>query len=479
MNQHTMDEHNTDSHEFDDAPSQALVTTTLPATESGAMPPLGDSGGGRPPKEPRRSGGGGSKFLAALGVLVLGFGGGVGGFYAADQISGDDDASSSQASYQPSNSSSSASSDSGTTQASDTTGSALTPGEIYTKVSPAVVHINSQITTTDTSFFGIPQTEEATGTGSGFVISKDGYIVTNAHVVEDSKKLTVIFGSDTPISATLVGLDKSTDVAVIKIDPDAKELSGPLTTVDFGDSDAVKVGDPVVAIGNPYSLDRTLTTGVVCALQRDIPSLNDYKISDVIQTDAAVNPGNSGGPLLNTAGQVIGINSQIQSKTGSFAGIAFAVPAKTAKSIADKLIADGSVKHAWFGISGQDLTSDIATKLDLKTSKGIVVASVSKGSPAADAGLTGAGSKTVEVDGEDVPVGGDIITSFDGKDVTSMRALADTVDGKKPGDKVDIEFEHDGKSQKAVVTLGDRPDTSSTATASSGDGSDGGGSDGQ
>ncbi|MCW2973236.1 MAG: 2-alkenal reductase [Thermoleophilia bacterium] len=453
MNQHTMDEPHTDSE--DTAATEVVTTTTH---DSAALPPLGGAPV-TPSSQPRPSGSrAGSRLLAALGVLVLGFGGGVGGFYAADQWSDDDSSTASQQSLQPSNASSSTDSSNATPVADS--GTAETPGQIYEQVSPAVVHINAQITTTQ-SFFGIPQEEEATGTGSGFVISKEGYIVTNAHVVEDAKELTVIFGSDTPIKATLVGLDKSTDVAVIKIDPDAKELSGPLTTVDFANSKDVKVGDPVVAIGNPFSLDRTLTTGVVSALQRDIPSLNDYKISDVIQTDAAVNPGNSGGPLLNMQGDVIGINSQIQSKTGSFAGIAFAVPSNKAKEIADKLIKNGSVKHAWFGISGQDLTTEIADELDLKISKGIVVATVSDGSPAAKAGLASAKG---ESETDSVPSSADIITKFDGKAVTSMRELADTVDSKSPGDKVDIEFLHDGDTKRAVVTLGDRPDTSSTAS---------------
>ncbi|MBC7461485.1 MAG: trypsin-like peptidase domain-containing protein [Thermoleophilia bacterium] len=452
-----MDEPHPDS---DDVTARELVTTTAP--DSAALPPRPGPDEGPPEKPARTGSGGGGRFLAAFGVLILGFGGGVGGFYAADQWSGGgDSAAAAQQSLQPSNMNGSDGSSS--TPVADT-GSAETPGQIYEQVAPAVVHINAQITTTQ-SFFGIPQKEEATGTGSGFVISQKGYIVTNAHVVEDAKELTVIFGSDTPIKATLVGLDKSTDVAVIKIDPTAKELSGPLTTVDFANSEAVKVGDPVVAIGNPFSLDRTLTTGVVSALQRDIPSLNDYKISDVIQTDAAVNPGNSGGPLLNMRGDVIGINSQIQSKTGSFAGIAFAVPSNKAKEIADKLIKNGSVKHAWFGISGQDLTADIADHLKSKVTKGIVVASVSDGSPAAKAGLA---SATGETDADPTPGNADIITRFDGKEVTSMRDLADTVDGKSPGDKVDIEFLHDGKVHKAVVTLGDRPDTSSADTQAHG-----------
>ncbi|MCW2949885.1 MAG: hypothetical protein JWN41_898, partial [Thermoleophilia bacterium] len=420
MNQPTMDDLRPDSADT------TRTTTTLPVVDD---KPIG------------RRGGIGWALAAALAVLVLGFGGGVGGFYAADHWSGDDSSiSSSQPSLQPSNDTSGG----GTASKVSSESGTLTPGQIYARVAPAVVHITAHITTTDTSFLGIPQQEEATGTGSGFVISKEGYIVTNAHVVEDATDLSVIFGNGTPIPAKVVGLDKSTDVAVIKVDPKAKQLDGPLTTVGFADSTHVKVGDPVVAIGNPFSLDRTLTTGVVSALQRDIASLNDYKISDVIQIDAAINPGNSGGPLLNTAGKVIGINSQIQSKTGAFAGIAFAVPSDTAQQIAKQLIANGSVKHAWFGMTGVDLTEEIAEKLNLDVHDGVVVAAVTPGSPAAKAGLRGAGDDAAVIDGQTIPVGGDIVTKFDGKAVTSMRKLADTVDAKKPGDKVEIEFVHDG-----------------------------------
>src|SRR5690606_6559316 len=153
--------------------------------------------------------------------------------------------------------------------------------------------------------------------------------------------------SDVEVPAKLVGADPSTDIAVVKIDPKAKELGGKLHIAQFGDSGSVQVGDPVLAIGNPFSLDRTLTTGVVSALQREIPSLNDFQISDVIQTDAAVNPGNSGGPLLNMRGQVIGVNSQIQSRSGGFDGIAFAVPSDTVERVVEELIEDGAVSHAW------------------------------------------------------------------------------------------------------------------------------------
>ncbi|MCW2960602.1 MAG: hypothetical protein JWM90_989 [Thermoleophilia bacterium] len=429
-------------------PTSEDTTTVFPG-------PIDTSGDKKPPKQ----GGGGKKLASALAVVVLGFGGGVAGFAVADEYLGDDDTSSSVAEQpiQPSND------DSGSalTPAADENGS-QTPRSIYKNVSPAVVHIDARIVQETDSLFGFgQQEEESTGTGSGFVIDDEGHIVTNAHVVEDAKELRVSFGSDITVKATLVGADPSTDIAVLKIDPDAKALKNAVKTVPFGNSEAVQVGDPVLAIGNPFSLDRTLTTGVVSALQREIPSLNGYEIRDVIQTDAAVNPGNSGGPLLNTRGEVIGINSQIQSKTGVFAGIAFAVPSNKAKSVAEQLIKSGSVKHAWLGISGQDLTPEIADALNLSVKEGVIVGEVSKDSPAAKAGLEG-GSRDMLIEGTGIRPGGDVITKFNGVKVTGMRQIAEAVDKLEPGDDVEIEYIQDGKRETAKFELGTRPTQTTT-----------------
>ncbi|MCW2924890.1 MAG: degP [Thermoleophilia bacterium] len=415
-----------------------------------------------PPRARRRPG---RAILLALLVGLIGFGGGIGGYFAADRWLDDTPTQSdgSATFAQPSNTndgsgSSDSNSDSSTTPASDAPDDQLTPGTIYSRVSPAVVHIESRTTTTSSGFFGIPEQQEEVGTGSGFVIDTDGHIVTNAHVVDGSQKLTVSFGDDITVDAKLVGEDTSTDIAVIKVDTSDKQLKGTLRTVGFGDSGAVKVGDPVVAIGNPFSLDRTLTTGVVSALQRDIPALNqDYEISDVIQTDAAVNPGNSGGPLLNMAGKVIGVNSQIQTKNnGGFVGIAFAIPSSTVQDIAQQLIDDGKVQHAWLGLAGGELTPELADALDLSVKAGVLVGEVTKGSPADKAGLEG-GSSDMVIEGTGVHPGGDVITKFDGKSVKTMRELAAIVDGKKPGAKVKVEYLQNGKHKTATVDLGTRP----------------------
>jgi S1-C subfamily serine protease len=417
------------------------------------------------PEEPKRKkGSGGRKLGAALAVALLGFGGGIGGFFVADEWLADDDSSetAAQQPIQPSNDDS----DSTLTPTGDSAGS-QTPRSIYRNVSPAVVHINSRtVEEGEPDFFGFggnePEVQE--GTGSGFVIDDEGHIVTNAHVVEGATELSVSFGSEITVKATVVGEDPSTDIAVIKIDPDAKELGNALKTVGFGNSEAVQVGDPVIAIGNPFSLDRTLTTGVVSALQRSIPSLNGFEIRDVIQTDAAVNPGNSGGPLLNMSGEVIGINSQIQSRTGQFAGIAFAVPSNKAKQVAADLIEDGKVEHAWLGISGQDLTPEIVDALNLDVKAGVLVGEVTPGSPAAKAGIEG-GNRDMLIEGTGIRPGGDVIIEVDGKKVTGMRQVADAVDGKKPGDDIEIKFVQDGDEKTEKFELGARP----ARTASSSD----------
>jgi S1-C subfamily serine protease len=409
---------------------------------------------------PRR--GIGRKLATGAGIFVLGIGGGMLGFYLADTYLADDEASSvfAGSSLQPAN-------DDVETSAGDEgdDGAAMSPREIYRQVSPAVVHIGTKSTTTDNSFFGIPQQKESAGTGSGFVIDTDGHIVTNAHVVQGANEITVSFGDDVTVPAKVVGADPSTDIAVIKVDPGSDELKGEkLRTVQFDDSRNVQVGDPVVAIGNPFSLDRTLTTGVVSALQREIPSLNDFQITDVIQTDAAVNPGNSGGPLLDMRGRVIGVNSQIQTGGGNgFDGIAFAVPSSTAKRVAADLINDGEVSHAWFGLAGQELTPEIAKALNLPVKSGVIIGEVTPGSPADKAGISG-GSDDVVIEGTGIRPGGDIIVSFDGQKVKTMRELAALVDGKEPGDKIEVVYYSDGKRKTTDVKLGTRPTEQSSTT---------------
>ncbi|MBK8294691.1 MAG: trypsin-like peptidase domain-containing protein [Solirubrobacterales bacterium] len=302
-----------------------------------------------------------------------------------------------------------------------------------------------------------------TATGSGFLIDKDGHMVTNNHVVEGAEKLTVTLGdSDTSYDAEVVGTDPSTDLALLKVDAPS-DIMEPLAIGDSGDA---KVGDPVIAIGNPFGLDRTVTTGIVSALQREISSATDYSISNVIQTDAAINPGNSGGPLINTDGEVIGVNSQIAtggSSNGSV-GIGFAIPSDTVKDVVNQLKDGGKVEHAFLGISGASLSPDIANALNLDKESGVLIQEVTKGGPADKAGIKG-GDTAVTIEGNKVMTGGDVITAVNGKDVTSMEEVVALVNDASAGDKMTLTIERDGGSKDYDVTLGTRPNDSSTKSA--------------
>lgn len=425
------------------------------------FPPVAGStpaaGGPTPPRRRRPF-----RVLAvALLIALLGFAGGIAGFLVADEVAGDQSTRAADASdegFQPTN-------DDGPVEldaapVTDPSSTTMTPREIYRTVSPSVVHITSRATAVETGLFGLPKQEQSEGTGSGFVIDRRGHIVTNAHVVQGAEELSVSFGTEaTDVPAKLVGADRSSDIAVIKVDLEAEQLEDvDLKPLRFGDSSKLQVGDPVLAIGNPFGLDRTLTTGVVSALQREIPALNDFRISDVIQTDAAVNPGNSGGPLLDGNGRVIGVNSQIQSRTGSFAGIAFAVPSSTVRSVANELVDKGKVEYAWLGVAGGEITPMLVKEYDLPVDEGVLVGSVTPGSPADKAGLSGGREVRELGTGETRREGGDVILRFDGTKLASMRQLADLVDAHKPGDEVRIEYLHNGRKRVETVTLGERPD---------------------
>ncbi len=292
-------------------------------------------------------------------------------------------------------------------------------------------------------------------TGSGFLIDNEGHIVTNNHVVEGATKVEVKLGSsDTSHEAEVVGADPATDVALLKIDvPESQEH--PLS---LGDSSKVQVGDPVVAIGNPFGLDRTVTSGIVSALQRQIQAPNGFSISHVIQTDAAINPGNSGGPLIDTAGNVIGINSQIQTGgSNGNVGIGFAVPINTAREVVQQIEQHGEVKHAFLGINGGSVTPAVAKALKLPVEKGVLVAEVVKGGPADKAGLEG-GDTEATIEGAQVTLGGDIITEIDGKPVASMEDVVNAVNGAQPGDKMEVTvLRGDNEEKTFTVTLGVRP----------------------
>jgi S1-C subfamily serine protease len=294
-----------------------------------------------------------------------------------------------------------------------------------------------------------------TATGSGFVIDTDGHLLTNNHVVEGADEIRVKLGSsDHSYAAKVVGADPASDVALLRVDAPADQLH-PLA---LGDSSKVEVGDPVVAIGNPFGLDSTVTSGIVSALQRQIEAPNGFSISHVIQTDAAINPGNSGGPLINPEGEVIGINSQIETGGGGNGnvGIGFAIPINTARQVADEIEQNGKVEHAYLGISGGSITPDLAKALNLPVDEGVLVAEAVKGGPADDAGIEG-GNTEATIEGASVTLGGDIITELDGKKVKGMEQLIAIVDSKKPEDEIDVTLLRGGDQKTVTVKLGNRP----------------------
>ncbi|MGH2922510.1 MAG: S1C family serine protease [Solirubrobacterales bacterium] len=330
-------------------------------------------------------------------------------------------------------------------------GAELSAGEIYRRYSDGVVFIQAS-GGQQAGPLGIPRGGQGTATGSGFVIDDDGHILTNAHVVEGATEIEVQAGDEGDVhSAEVVGMDPSSDVALLKVE----ETDG-LTPLELGDSSKVQVGDAVVAIGNPFGLDRTVTTGIVSAKQRLIRAPNGFSISDVIQTDAAVNPGNSGGPLLDSAGRVIGINSQIATSGGGNEGVAFAVPIETARDVADQLIDDGSVERAYIGISGGSLTPEAAEALNVDADQGVLVESVVQNGPAADAGIEGADGE-VTVDGDTFPAGGDVVTELDGEPLAGMDDLIAAVNEAAPGDRFTLTVIRDDSERRVDVALGRRP----------------------
>jgi S1-C subfamily serine protease len=323
--------------------------------------------------------------------------------------------------------------------------SGKTVQDIYRQEGRGVVFIQSEGVTGGENAFG--EQQQGTATGSGFVVDKDGTIITNAHVVDGASKVTVSFeeGGEA-IEADVKGVDDDADIAVLKINPEGRNL----TVLPLGDSSKLNVGDPVVAIGNPFGLQRTVTTGIVSALQRQVDAPSGFPISDVIQTDASINPGNSGGPLLNAKGEVIGINSQIATGGGQGSvGIGFAVPIDQAKRELPKLRAGQEIKRAYLGVVMSDVTDQIAKQLDLPVKEGALVQTVTNGSPASKAGLH-AGSSSGR--------GADVIVSIDGKSVTSADDVVQAVSEKQPGDSVEIEYYRGNDKRTVTVKLGERPE---------------------
>ena len=291
------------------------------------------------------------------------------------------------------------------------------------------------------------------GMGSGFVYSQEGYIITNQHVVKDAKKVTVTFLDGEAYIGDVIGTDPDLDIAVVKVSPSNTYLQ-PIT---IGDSSKLKVGEKIVAIGNPFGLSGSMTSGIVSQIGRLLPQESGYSIPDVIQTDAAINPGNSGGPLINMKGEVVGINTAIQSITGEFSGIGFAVPSNTVKKIVPVLIEDGEFKHPWMGISGTDVDPELADFRELKSSKGFLVISVIEGSPAEQAGLIGV-TETKEIDGRELAVDGDIVLSIDGKTVRKISDILIHLQREKSiGDEMVLSVNRNGEILELTMVLEERP----------------------
>jgi S1-C subfamily serine protease len=329
-------------------------------------------------------------------------------------------------------------------------GGGRTVQDIYRVEGPGVAYIQAE-GVSDSSVFG---QEGGTATGSGFVVDEDGTILTNAHVVDGADQVSVSFeeGGES-IDAEVRGVDPDTDLAVLKIDPSDVE---DLTVLPLGDSSDLEVGDPVVAIGNPFGLQRTVTTGIVSALQRQIDAPSGFSISNVIQTDASINPGNSGGPLLDANGRVIGINSQIATGGGQGSvGIGFAVPVNTAKDLLPELRAGEEIERAYLGVSMATVTEDVANEADLPVDSGALVESVEEGTPAEDAGLRG--SEIDELSGE-VSQAGDLIVAIDGEPVRSADDVVAAVAGEQPGDTIELEIYRGDDKRTVSVELGERPE---------------------
>jgi len=330
----------------------------------------------------------------------------------------------------------------------------LTAEQIYKRDSPGVVQITAtSVTQTVDPFSLSPSRQTQQALGSGFVIDKAGHIVTNYHVIKGATKIQVAFSNQDQIAATVVGSDPSTDTAVLKVDQRARALN-PLP---LGNSDSVTVGDQVYAIGNPFGFIRTLTSGLVSAVQRQIEAPNTLEIDHAIQTDAAINHGNSGGPLIDAAGRVIGVTSQISTGTtgqqGNL-GIGFAIPINTVRNVAAQIIQSGKARHASIGITIAPVTSQLSRLFKLPVSSGLLIQEIQKGGGADKAGLK-AGAAKVIVGGVSYRIGGDIIVGIDGRPITGYEQLRDAVSQHVPGDKVKLEI-YRGDSKKTVtVTLGE------------------------
>ncbi len=321
---------------------------------------------------------------------------------------------------------------------------------VYEKCNEAVVNITTQVM--GVNWFLEPIVQDG-GSGSGSIIDKRGYVVTNVHVINNASKISISLADGSTYEGTIVGQDVESDIAVLKFDPPANVV---LKTIDFGDSEKLKVGQKVIAIGNPFALERTMTTGIISGLGRPIQESKNVIIRNMIQTDAAINPGNSGGPLLDTAGKMVGINTMIMSSSGSSSGFGFAVPVSTARRLLNDLVQIGKVNPDLNSITPVQMTSAIAQYAGVGISTGILVSAVKKGSGADKGGIRG-GTKAVQYGSRWNPttiyLGGDIITAIDSVTVRTYADYTSALESKRPGDTVSVTVYRDGKLQKLTVTL--------------------------
>jgi S1-C subfamily serine protease len=338
---------------------------------------------------------------------------------------------------------------SGTTPAASVTsdeGSGDTINQIYKADGPGVAFIESKVS-------------EGVASGSGIVLDDEGHVLTNNHVVEGGEEIKVSLKSEGQMySAEVVGTEPNKDLALLKVDAPASQLH-PLK---LGDSDQMEVGDPVVAIGNPFDLQRTVTSGIVSALQREIQAPDGVTIDNVIQTDAAINPGNSGGPLINSAGEVIGINSQIETGgegSEGNVGIGFAIPINTAKEEIATLESGSSDEHGYLGISGATITPELAQAFNLPVEAGVLVQQVEEGGPAAAAGIQGA-TTAATVEGQEFGLGGDIITAVNGEPIADTEELVEKISDAHAGESVELTVNREGQTASVSVKLAERPATS-------------------
>jgi len=353
-----------------------------------------------------------------------------------------------------------------TTQKTSTADAAggLTPQQIYEQEGAGVVEVHAGFAAADSGSPSAPSSPAGQGLGTGFLVSSDGYILTNDHVITNNGQMAdavvVVFKSpagskaeDTRVDASVVGGDEANDVALLKIDPAQAPVVHPLS---LGDSTKVQVGEPVVAIGSPMGLSFSVSSGIVSATDRTLRSPTGAVIPGGIQTDAAINTGNSGGPLIDSSGKVIGINTMIASHSGGSQGLGFAVPINTAVTIMEQLKTGGAVGAAYLGVSGQTLNADLAAALGVSVSQGVLVAYVVSGSPAAKAGVVG-GSRQTEIQGQTYLTGGDVIQAIDGEAVTSAEDLVAAIGQHKPGDTIMLTVVRNGQTKQAPATLTERP----------------------